>query len=135
MESFLGLTAKVHDKDPLKTIADALEIVEEMIRNERMTKEEYLKAMSIIPTSNEMAADKAAKFASEIGKLSVELRNNVLPPASIGEFFVHADGTSLLNGGFQSIPGRRAFKKVFEKRFQNTLLARPSSCTPGSMGS
>ena len=75
-ECFLELTAKVQDIEPLHTIADALQVVEEMIRMKRMTTEEYLKAMPILPTSNEMTADKAAKFASEIDKLSVELSNN-----------------------------------------------------------
>ena len=88
LESFLGLAAKVQDDDSLGTIADALGIVQKMVQNKRMTKEEFLKAMSIIPKSNETTADKAAKFASEIGELSDELSNNELPPASIGEFFV-----------------------------------------------
>ena len=117
---FLELTAKVQDDDPLKTISEVLGIVEEMIRMKRMTREEYLKAMPIIPTSKEITVDKAAKFASEIGKLSVELCNNELSPASIGEFFVQADDTSLLNGGLQSILGRRAFETVYEERFKNT---------------
>ena len=85
IESFLGLTAKVQDGDPLKTISDALEVVEEMIRIKHKTREVYLKAMPIIPTSNEMTADKAAKFASKIDKLSVEMCNNELSPASIGD--------------------------------------------------
>ena len=69
MESFLGLTAKVQDDDDLKTIADALEVVEEMIRMNRLTTEEYHKAMPILPKYNEMTADKAAKFASEVDKV------------------------------------------------------------------
>ena len=81
--------------------------------------------MPIIPTSNETTADKAAKFASEINKLPVELCNNELSPASIDEFFVQADGTSLLNGGFQSIPGRRAFENAYAARFKNTFCSSP----------
>ena len=51
LESFLGLAAKVQDSDFLETIADALGIVQEMVRNKRTTKEEYLKAMLIIPVN------------------------------------------------------------------------------------
>ena len=63
-----------------------------------MTKEEYLKAMPILPTSDEKTADKAAKFSSELEKLSTELSNDEMSPEVIGEFFVQADGTGLLKG-------------------------------------
>ena len=87
--------------------------IQAFIRNERITKEYYMKAIAIIPTSNETTTDKAAKFASELEKLSAELSKNELLPAPIGAFFVQADGTSLLNEGLQSIPGRRAFERAY----------------------
>ena len=85
-ERSLELTAKVQDIGLLLTIEDDLQVVEEMIRMKCMTKEEYLKAMPILPTSDEKTADEATKFSSELEKLSTELSNNEMSPEVIGEF-------------------------------------------------
>ena len=60
LESFLGLAAQVQDGESLEMIAQSLEVVQEMVRSRRMTKKEYLKAMCIIPKSNETPTLKAA---------------------------------------------------------------------------
>ena len=93
-----------------------------------------MKTMAIILTSNEESTDKAAKFASEIDKPSAEWSNNEVSPASIGEFLVQDDGTSILKGGFQCIPERRAFEKIYERRFENTPFNSPDCLNFGVNG-
>ena len=48
-KSFLGLAGKDQNDEDLSTLADPLQVVGEMIRMERMTKEGFLKAMPILP--------------------------------------------------------------------------------------
>ena len=90
--SFLEVAKEVQETASLEIIARSLGTMRDMIRNGRLTKEEYLKAMAIIPTSKETTTDEAAKFDSEIDKLSAELNNNVLSLEAISKFFVQADG-------------------------------------------
>ena len=59
-----------------------------MIEKKRITTEECLDDMRIIPSSKGTTADEAAKFASELDNLSAEMSNNELSPGSSGEFFV-----------------------------------------------
>ena len=132
--SFLEAAMEVQETSSPKIIVESLVTVQDMIRNGRLTKEEYLKAIAIIHTFNETTTHQAAKFASELDKLSAELSNNQLSPASIGEFFVQADGTSLLNGGLQSIPGRRAFELLFADLFKNTPLGSAECLHLGADG-
>ena len=53
------------------------------------------------------------------------MSNNELSPGATGDFFVQADGTSLLKGGFQRILGRRAFENAYAARFKNTFCSSP----------
>ena len=86
-----------------------LKVIEKMIRKERMSKDEFCKAMPILPTSDEeKPADQAAKFSSEIEKQLKQLTNNEMSPEAIADIFSQEDGSSLLKGGLRSIAGKRA---------------------------
>ena len=55
--SYLEAAMKVQETSSLKIIAESLATIQDMIRNGRLTNEEYMKAMAIIPTSNETTTD------------------------------------------------------------------------------
>ena len=77
----------------------ALKVMENMIRKERMSKDEFCKAMPILPKSDEeKPADQAAKFSSEIVKLLKQLTNNEMSLEVIADIFSQEDGSSLLKG-------------------------------------
>ena len=134
-KSFLGLAGKVQNNEDLNTVADALQVVGEVIRMDRMTKEEFCKAMPIPPASNEKPADKAAKFSSELETLSKQLSNNEMPPEVIDEFLAQENCISLLKGAFEASQGSVHLKLFSGHSSKIPLLSRPKICSCRSMES
>lgn len=122
-KGFLGLAGQVQNDGDLDTVYGALEVMEVMIQKERMSKDEFCKAMPILPTSDEeKPADQAAKFSSEIEKLQKQLTANEMSPDAIADIFSQEDGSSLLKGGLRSIAGKRAFEELFSANFKDTAF-------------